>query len=206
MRSKAFAAIALFLFLGLCSGLMTTALIHYDGVLVWTSAGVVFALGVGASLLIARMKGWILIKPSAKQYSLFALITAISYPMSILVMAAVLNLYSTVYRVLLTESWHRRVNAGEGIAIGDEGIDVGMYCAGVAAAVLVSLALRILTGGWDRTVSMLMITAGVATVFFFHHLPGETAHYIENIFLLFIMGDALFTALCGSWMVRAIRK
>jgi hypothetical protein len=203
MRSNTFKVTTLFLVGGFCSGLITAALIHYSTAVVWTGAGLVFVFGVGASFLLSRTRRWLLLKPSLRQYSIFALTATLGYPLSILIMGAVSDSYVTLYRLLLPNAWQEQLSARQGMAIDDEGIYLGLYCAAVAAAVLVSFALWIVDRRWDGKGFALLIIAGIATVLVFHNLPAETAYYIENVLVLLIVGDTLFTGLCGYRLARA---
>lgn len=202
MTSNLRKMIALFLIGGFCSGLITGALIYYAPFVLWFGPGLIFGVGLSASLLVASARRLITLRASLRQQSISVLIVTIGYPMSILIMVAVSNLYITLYRLLFPSAWQQHLANGQIIAIGDEGFKVGLYLAGVAAAIMVSVALWILTRSWDGKVFTLLAISSFATVFLFYNFPGPIMNYIDNVSVLFIFGGTLFTGLCGYWLTR----
>src|SRR5205807_8794665 len=88
-----------------------------------------------------------------------------------------------------------------------EGFYVGLILASVIGALLMSTALRIITGVWVKKAVLLMVVSGVTTIVISSAISWVIAssqgYFTDEPFNIFIIGDTLFATLAGYWLVRA---
>ncbi len=200
MIPKWLKSIGVFFVGGLMSGIITVVVSYSFSWVMWLGAGLIFALGLVVNFVVARRQGWVSVSATAKRYLAATLIVVVAYPISVLVMIGGAVLYGRLYEVLFS------VQAQERLAIGDnpsgrEGFFVGLALAAVVGAVVVSLALRVLTRKWERRSMFLLVIAGLVTIPLSQtigSLIGERNWHL----ILFPLGEALFGALSGYWLLR----
>jgi F0F1-type ATP synthase membrane subunit c/vacuolar-type H+-ATPase subunit K len=190
MKSSVFKVVTLFLVVGLSSGLISIFVATLSKTWGWVGLGAILAAGLLVSMIIAAGLKWLSLKPSLWR-SLFAtLIIIVAYPLAVLVMLGSAFLYDSLYAVRF---------GGPDVT---DGIITGLYPAAIVGAVLVSLALRVLTRKWEGQAILLLVIAGLLTV----PLSEAIALLIGSRnwhLVLFPVGEALFSAVCGYWLVRA---
>lgn len=167
----------------------------------WLGAGLILALGLVVSFMVARRQGWVWVGATAKHYMAATLIVVVAYPVSVLVMIGGAVLYGRVYELVLPDRSQGRLSLGDDPS-GSEGFFVGLALAAVVGAVLVSIGLRILTRKWEKQVMILLVTAGMLTIPLSQALAtliGERNWHL----VLFPVGEALFGALSGYWLLKA---
>lgn len=201
MKSRAFKVVALFLVVGLSAGLLSIFVATLSKTWGWVGLGAILAPGLLISMIIASRLRWLSLKWSVPQYLSAALIIITAYPVSVLVMIGSAFLYGRLYAVLFADRWHERYYSGDDPTV-NEGIITGLYPAAIVGAILVSLALRVLTRKWDRQAVVLMIVAGVATIPLSTAIAGLIGEPNWHL-VLFPVGEAFFSAVCGYWLVRA---
>jgi len=201
MKSRAFKVVTLFLVMGLGSGLLSILVATLSKTWGWVGLGAIVAPGLLISMIIAARLRWLSLNWSVPRCLSAALIIVTAYPVSVLVMIGSALLYGRLYAVLFSDRWHERFYSGDDPAV-NEGIITGLYPAAIVGAVLVSLALRVLTRKWDRQAFVLMIVAGVATIPLSTAIAGLIGEPNWHL-VLFPVGEAFFSAVCGYWLVRA---
>ncbi len=201
MTAKMLKAITLFFVTGLTTGIVTVILSYFFSWVMWSAAGVILALGLVVSLVVARSQGWVLVRATAKRYLAATLIIVVAYPISVLVMIGGSILYGRLYEVLFSARAQERLAIGDNPS-GREGFFVGLALAAIVGAVLVSLALRVLTRKWEKRSTFLLVIAGLVTI----PLSQAIATLLREPnwhLVLFPVGEAFFSALCGYWLLRA---
>lgn len=190
MKSRAFKVVALFLVMGLGSGLLSLFVTTLSKTWGWVGLGAILAPGLLVSMIVAARLKWLSLRLSMWRCIFATLIIIAAYPLAVLVMLGWAFSYDQLYAVLLRG---RDPN---------DGIITGLYPAAIAGALLVSLALRVLTRKWEKQVMLLLVIAGILTIRLSRAvaaLIGERNWHL----VLFPVGEALFSALCGYWLVRA---
>jgi len=133
-------------------------------------------------------------------------IVTLAYPLNILVMLEGSTWICALCRLLLPSA------AAQGwlsARCQDQVTELVLWLAAIGAALLMSCGLRVLTRMWDIVVSVLLVMGGITTVAAITVYSGSSAlhrtlaPYLDEISLLFILGDTIFTALCGYWLARA---
>lgn len=201
MKSRAFKVVGLFFVMGVVSGLLSSFIGSLSVAWMWLGLGAILLLGLLISITVASRLRWFSLSFSVPRYISAALIVITAYPVSVLVMIGSSLLYGRLYGVLFSDRWHQRFYSGDDPAV-NEGIIIGLYPAAIVGAVLVSLALRVVTKKWDKHVLLLLMIAGVGTI----PLSQATAFLIGERnwqLLMFPVGEALFGAVCGYWLLRA---
>ncbi|MBA2704353.1 MAG: hypothetical protein H0U60_10925 [Blastocatellia bacterium] len=198
MKSRALKVLALFLVMGLGSGLLSIFVGSLSSAWMWLGLGAILLPGLLVSIIIAGRLGWL----SLKKWSVLrclsaALIIFAAYPISVFVMVGSLMLYEWLFSKFFPTEWSEHVYSGSyPFSIW------ALYVAAVVGAILVSAALRVLTKKLDKRAMLLMIVAGVVTIplsELIAALIGERNWHL----VLFPVGEALFGALSGYWLVRA---
>ena|SRR5947207_2052133 len=158
---------------GAMSGLLTIFLACQMGYIFWSAIGIAsFALAVFLALTFAHWFRWITIEVTRKQFVAAAIITACSYPVSIIAMflAALKRLYltanmrgslafelfsySTLFRTPVSQVFEERSVMISGLTLA---VILGAFC--------LVISLRIITRRWDKRVLVLMLIAvGVTPV------------------------------------------
>lgn len=201
MKSRTFKVVVLFFIMGLGSGLLSIFIGSLSVVWMWLGVGAILLLGLLLSIIIARRLGWLSLVWSGPRSFFAALIIVVAYPISELVMIGGSILYGRLYEILFSISAQERLSIGDNPS-GREGFFIGLALAAVVSAVLVSLALKVLTRKWDKGVMFVLITAGLVTI----PLSQAIAALIGELnwhLVLFPVGEAFFSTLCGYWLLRA---
>jgi len=174
---------------------------------VWAGVGIVFLFGLTISFVIAREKGWVSVRTSWKRYCISASVIVVSYPIAFLTIFWGAELYYRLYRMFFPTQWQERMNK-----VGwseNEGFYFGLVLAAVLSAILISWALKLVTGKWDGRVVALLLIAGVATIVMSFAIAAIIRHIDRHSYyeypLLFILGEAFFGGLSGYWLLRASR-
>lgn len=158
MRSSTFKIVSLF-FMGLASGLLSISIGTLSVAWMWIGLGLILLPGLLVSTIIASRLGWLSLKLNVPRCVSAALIIVAAYPMSVLVMLGSLMLYEWFYSKLFPERW------GEHIQSGSYPFSIwALYLAAVVGAILVAIALRVLTKKWDKQAVLLLMLAGVVTI------------------------------------------
>ena len=106
-------------------------------------------------------------------------------------------LYEWLFSKLFPAEWREHVYSGSyPFSIWS------LYLAAAVGAVLISVALRILTQKWDKQVLLLLVLAGVVTIPLSQAIASLIAERNWHL-VLFPVGEAFFSALSGYWLVRA---
>ena len=200
MKSRAFKVLPLFLVVGQGAGLLSIFVVTLSKTWGWVGLGAILASGLLISMIIAGRLRWLSLRLSVPQCLSAILIIITAYPVSVLVMIGSALLYGRLYAVLFSDRWHERYYSGDDPAM-NEGIITGLFPAAIVGAILVSLALRVVTRKWDRQAFVLMMVAGIATIPLsstIASLIGERNWHL----ILFPVGETLFSALCGYWLIR----
>ncbi|MDQ1637728.1 MAG: hypothetical protein QOF62_1067 [Pyrinomonadaceae bacterium] len=190
MKSRTFKVLALFLVVGLSSGLLSISVAVWSKAWGWVGLGAILAAGLLVSMIIAAGLKWIPLKASLRRALFATLIIIAAYPLAVLVMLGSAFFYDSLYAARF---------GGPDVT---DGIIGGLYPAAIVGAILVSLALRVLTRKWDRQAFVLMIVAGVATIPLSTAIAGLIGEPNWHL-VLFPVGEAFFSAVCGYWLVRA---
>jgi len=180
---------------GLISGLLTILLSELSAWVIWAGAGALFALALFTSLLIANRNDWLTTRAFGRNYLIAAGILILIYPLAFIVSLEVTFAYDWLYESLLRARLSRRGSP-------DEGFIIGLAFAAVVSALALAIAMRILTGNWNRKVTILMIVGGVTTIplawiasKIFSKLDDFWPHW------LLIFGQVLFAFLSGYWLI-----
>ncbi|HEV7684865.1 MAG TPA: hypothetical protein VGO68_22330 [Pyrinomonadaceae bacterium] len=198
MKSSAHKVVALFFIIGLGCGLVSAVIASLSSTWGWLGLGVILSLALFVGGTISSRLQWISLNLSLQRVISAALIIAAAYPLSALVMIIGQQAYEAIYAKLFPAQWHERVYSGAFAYT-----KLPLYLATLVAAVLVSSALRVLTRKWDKQVILLLMIAGILTIPLSQSLAaliGEPNWHL----ILFPIGEALFGALCGYWLVRAV--
>jgi ethanolamine transporter EutH len=204
MEFKTAKIVTLFFIFGLSFGLVTAFSAFITPFIIWFGAGATFLLGLAASVITARIIGWIFLPATTWRYLIASLLITGAYPVAFAVMLIGATGYNWVYWTIAPEKWKRRSNLGNFPDV-DEGFFIGLALAAITSAVLVSLALWVITRKWDRESLALLVIAGIATI----PLSSIIAALMEiwnSLLVLFPVGEALFGALCGYWLQRATKE
>jgi len=201
MKSRAFKVVALFLVMGLGSGLLSIFIATLSKTWGWVGLGAILAAGLLISMIIAGRLRWLSLRLSVPRCISAALIVVAAYPVSVLVMLGSAFLYGWLYSVLLPLRWRERLNAGDG-PDANEGIIIGLFVAATAGAILVSLAVRVLARKWEKQAMLLLVIAGVLTIPLSQAIAALIGERNWHL-ILFPVGEALFGALSGYWLGRA---
>ena len=197
MKSSALKVIALFLVTGLGAGLLSMFIGTLSMTWMWLGLGAILLPGLLVSIIVAGRLGWLSRKWSALRCLSAALIIVVAYPISVSVMLGSLLLYESLFSKFFPAQWRDYVDSGS-----YPSSIWALYLAAVVGAVLVSVALRVLTKRWDKQVLFLLVIAAVVTIPLSQaiaSLIGEPNWHL----VLFPVGEAFFSALCGYWLVRA---
>lgn len=204
MTARHVKLISLFLAGGGGSGLVTIFLISITPWTLWLGVGLLYLLGLGVSLHLARKLGWLRMRTTVKRYNTSALIIVLAYPVSVLVMLESLSLYDRLYRVLFAESWERRASTGGSPET--EGFYVGLLMAALVSASLVSIALRLVSGKWDNRAFVLMLLAAAVTVplslAILSLIRSMQIYAGDGFSVMFVVGEASLAAVSGYWLSR----
>ena len=197
MKSRAFKVVALFFIMGLGSGLLSIFVTTLSTALGWVGLGAILLPGLLVSIIIASRLGWLSLKLNVPRCVSSALIIVAAYPVSVLVMLGSLMLYEWLFSKLFPAEWREHVYSGSyPFSIWS------LYLAAAVGAVLVSIALRVLTKKWDKQALLLLVLAGVVTIPLSQTIASLIAERNWHL-VLFPIGEALFGALSGYWLVRA---
>ena len=179
---------------GLISGLLTIVLGELIAWVIWLGVGVLFALTLFTSMVIANRNDWLTTRASGRNYVIAAVILILIYPLAFLVSLEVAFAYDWLYESLLRARLGRDTSP-------DEGFLIGLAFGVVVSALALGLAMRMLTGKWNRTVTILMVVGGVTTIplawiasKIFSKLDDFWPHW------LLIFGQLLFAFLSGYWL------
>jgi hypothetical protein len=147
-------------------------------------------------MIIASGLGWLSLKLNVPRCVSAALIIVAAYPISVSVMLGSLMLYEWLFSKRFPAEWREHVYSGSyPFSIWS------LYLAAAVGAVLVSVALRVLTEKWDKQVLVLLVLAGVVTIPLSQAIASLIAERNWHL-VLFPVGEALFCALCGYWLLR----
>lgn len=178
---------------GLTSGLLTVLMSEVTGWVMWFGVGVLFALALFISMHYANRNDWLTVQAPLRSYWIAAVILVVIYPLAFLLSLEIAFAYDWLYEMLLRARLGRDTSP-------DEGILIGLAFAAMVSALALSLAMRMLTGKWNRKITILMIVGGVTTVplawlasKIFSNLDDFWPHW------LLIFGQTLFAALAGYW-------
>ena len=201
MKLRALKIVGLFLGIGLGSGLLSMFIGRLSVAWMWLGFGVILLLGLLISIIVARNLKWLSVRLTVPRCLFAASVIISSYPVSVLVMIASALLYGRLYALLFSGRWHERYYSGDDPAA-NEGIIIGSYPAAIVGAVLVSVALKVLTSRWDKQAMLLLVLAGVITIPLSQALALLLSEPNWHL-VLFPVGEAFVSALCGYWLLRA---
>jgi hypothetical protein len=197
MKSRAFKVVALFLVMGVGSGLLSIFVGSLSSAWMWLGLGAILLPGLLVSIIIASRLGWLSLKLNVPRCVSAALIIVAAYPISVLVMLGSLMLYESLFSKLFPAQWREHVYSGSyPFSIWS------LYLAAAVGAFLVSVALRVLTKKWDKQVLLLLVLASVVTIPLSQAIASLIAERNWHL-ILFPVGESLFGALSGYWLVRA---
>jgi hypothetical protein len=203
MKGTLFKVIFVFSAGGLAAGVLTVLISHFTPWVVWAGVGIVFLFGLTISFVIACEQGWLSVRASRTRYLISAIVVIASYPIAFLAVFESVFLYHWVYRALLPAEWQERLSHET------ESFYIGLLLAAVLSAILISCALKLVTGKWDGRVVALLIIAGVTAIVMSFAIAAIIRHIDRNSFyeypVLFILGEAFFGGLSGYWLLRASR-
>ena len=197
MKSSAYKIVALFIIMGFGSGLFSAFVATLSSAWGWVGLGAILALGVFVSVIIASRLQWLSLNLSVQRCISAALIIVVAYPISVLVMITGQLAYEALYARILPTEWRERIYSGSFPKMA-----LPLYLAAVVGALLVSSALRVLTRKWQKRVTLMLVIGGVLTI----PLSQAIGALIDDrdwLLVLFPLGEALFGALSGYWLVRA---
>lgn len=197
MKSRVLKVLALFFVMGLGSGLLSIFVGSLSSAWMWLGLGAILLLGLLVSIIIASRLGWLSLKWSVLRCLSAALIIVAAYPISVLVMVGSLMLYEWLFAKFFPAEWREYIYSGSyPFSIW------ALYLAAVVGAILVSAALRVLTKKWDKRALLLLVVAGIVTIPLSQAIASVIAERNWHL-ILFPVGEALFGALSGYWLVRA---
>jgi hypothetical protein len=189
--------VLLFSIVGLGSGVLSAILASFFSPWLWTAAGSILVLSLLISISIARARGWLSKTPSLGRALSASAVILIAYPISVLTMIGSLTLYHLWLSIALPSVWNEHVNAGT-----EPSSEWSLNLAAVVGALLVSIALRIITRRFDYVVMPLLIIAAVGTIPASQWLARAMQDANWHLFL-FPVGQTLFSGLSGYWLLRA---
>jgi hypothetical protein len=197
MKSSMYKVLPLFMIIGFSSGLLSMFVATLSSIWGWVGLGIILALGLFVSVIIANRLQWLSLDVSMQRWIFAALIIVAAYPISVLVMICGHAAYEALYARIFPTEWRERIYSG----FFPETI-LTLYLAAVVGALLVSSALRVLTRKWQKRVMLLLVIAGILTI----PLSQAIAAVIDErewVLILFPVGEALFGALSGYWLLKA---
>jgi hypothetical protein len=197
VKSSAYKVVALFAIMGLGSGLLSAIIAILSSAWGWVGLGAILALGVFVSVIIASRLRWLSLNMSIQRCISAALIIVVAYPISVLVMITGQVAYEALYARIFPTEWHERVYSGS-----FPYTILPLYLAAMVGAVLVSSALRVFTRKWEKQVMLVLVIAGILTIPLSQTIAaliGEPNWHL----VLFPVGEALFGALSGYWLLKA---
>lgn len=197
MESKTCKLLSLFLAVGLGSGLVSTLVASLSLTWSWTGLGAILATGLFVSVAVARRFRWLSQDLNVRRCMSAALIVIVAYPISMLVVIAGLIAYESLYAKAFPTEWGQRAYSGD-----LPYTMAPLYFAAIVAAVLMSLALRVLTRKWLRPLTLLLILGSVLTIPLSQSIAALIGVNNWNL-VLFPVGETLFGALSGYWLLRA---
>jgi MFS family permease len=203
--------VLLFALCGLMSGLCWSAAFHYLGAInnptflahpspallpiiiyVWWFAGATLLIGFTAAFEFCRWVGWIVLRPSARQFGIFASLILLAFPCGEIVGGYVGGLLSLRFNYFFLAPVYLAVGVG-------------------TVAFVLSRALQMLTEIRSRVMLRYMLGLAVllvgATLLLFPGLTGRsTTSSPHAMYFLQIAGQALAGGCFGYWMSVATDK
>jgi hypothetical protein len=197
VKSSAHKVVALFFVTGLGFGLLSAIISNVFSSWVWVGPGVALAFAISVSAPITIRLQWIFLNLSVARLVSAALIIIAAYLLSVLAMITGQVAYEALYAKIFPMEWQEQVHSGSYAYT-----MLPLYLATVVSAILVSSALRVLTRRWERQVMLLLIIGGIVTIPVSRTLASLIAEPNWHL-VIFPVGEALFGALSGYWLVRA---
>lgn len=198
MRWKESWVVVLFSCGGLASGVLTIALGYLSPFIFWFGASLILTLALASSLMISQALGLISVESSWRRYTISALIMIVAYPITLLMAIEVAFLYSWLFKTFFPG--HSTTGDLE-----NDGFLLGLMMAGAIGALLTSMALKTLTGVWSKSIALLLVISGVGTVLISTAVGANAVflgYFIREDSMIIVVGDALFAAFCGYWLVH----
>jgi hypothetical protein len=200
MKSRTVKVVGIFLVMGLASGLLSIFIGSLFAAWMWFGIGAILLLELLISIIIASQLNWLSLTLSVRRSLSAALIMVTAYPISVFVMIGSALLYGRLYAAVFSERWQERYYSGDDPAV-NEGVIAGLYPAAIVGAVLVSVALKVLISRWDKQAMLLLVLAGIVTIPLSQVIASLLSEPNWHL-VLFPVGEALFSALCGYWLLR----
>lgn len=199
MRWRKSWVVALFFCGGLASGVLTIALGYLSPFIFWFGVSLILTVSLASSLMISQALGLNSVETSWRRYTVSALIMIVAYPITLLVAIEVAFLYSWLFKTFFP---------GHGTAgdLENDGFFLGLMIAGVIGALLTSVALKTLTRVWSKSIALLLVISGVGTVLISAAVGANavfSGYSVREDNTIIVVGDALFAALCGHWLMHA---
>lgn len=197
MKSRAYKVVTLFGAIGLGSGLLSAIVTTLSSRWGWIGLGTILAVGMFVSVIVAIRLQWLFLNLSVQRCISAVLIIVVAYPISVLVMITGHRAYEFLYASMFPTEWRERVYSGS-----FPYTIIPLYLAAVVGAVLVSSALRVLTGKWERQIMLLLVIAAIMTIPLskaIAALIGERNWHL----VLFPVGETLFSVLSAFWLSKA---
>ncbi len=209
MQSAGPKVIGVFLLGGLCAGLVTTLLGLVHVLFLFLSVGLIFLLGIGGGYLLCRRRDWLPAPATRGRYWGAAAVLTFCYPVAIYFGVLLAFVSEGVLWLLLPSAWYQALRAQEPMPL----MAMLMLWGALIAGFMVSLALTIVTDGWDNRIFGLLLGAGILTtvvtlafyVPVYYSTDPLITRYRESIYFAFMvpLGDTLFAGLFGWGLVRA---